>query len=370
MKSHLFPFAAIVGQDEMKKALIYNAIDPSIGGVLIRGEKGTGKSTAVRAIAAVLPPREVVKGCRYHCHPSQPEGLCPDCAEKARSGAALDLTVEPTAVVDLPLNASEDRVVGSIDVEAAIKSGEKRFEPGILANAHRSILYVDEVNLLDDHIVDILLDVAVTGRNVVEREGITCAHPSRFILVGTMNPEEGDLRPQLLDRFGLCVDIQAELDLDNRKEIVKRTLAFQAGHDSFLARWERQQVALSERIRRAKELLPAVTTPEPVLDYVVELAVEMNVDGHRADITLVKSARAAAAFNGRQEVTAEDIKESSALALRHRIRGKSLHQIKLGFQKLEDLLHNAVLAEQPRGRESGERRTGDRAKQEDGDAPR
>jgi Mg-chelatase subunit ChlI len=222
----------------MRKALLFNAIDPSIGGVLIRGQKGTAKSTAVRGIAELLPPRTVVRGCPFACHPEQKEGLCPDCRARAERGEPLPLVEASTPVVDLPLNASEDRVVGSIDIEAALRTGQKSFQPGILASAHGAILYVDEVNLLDDHIVDVLLDVAVTGVNLVEREGVSYAHPCRFILVGTMNPEEGELRPQLLDRFGLCVEVETAHAREQRTEIVRRTLAFQKDPEAFRLQWQ------------------------------------------------------------------------------------------------------------------------------------
>src|SRR5690348_13019587 len=231
-----YPFTAIVGQDKMKLALVLNAINPSIGGVLIRGEKGTGKSTAVRALARLLPDQKVVEGCHFGCHPDNPEEWCWECRERAQHGE-LPATTRRMRVVELPINASEDRVVGTIDLEAALKEGSRRFEPGVLAEANRNILYVDEVNLLDDHIVDVLLDAAAMGVNVVEREGVSVAHPSRFILVGTMNPEEGELRPQLLDRFGLCVDVEGIADADQRVEIALRDAAFRSGEQAFADRF-------------------------------------------------------------------------------------------------------------------------------------
>src|SRR6266481_2681331 len=231
-----YPFTAIVGQDEMKLALVLNAINPSIGGVLIRGEKGTGKSTAVRALARLLPDQQVVEGCHFGCHPEDPEDWCADCRDRARAGQ-LPVTTRRMRVVELPINASEDRVVGTIDLEAALKEGSRRFEPGVLAEANRNILYVDEVNLLDDHIVDVLLDAAAMGVNVVEREGVSVMHPARFILVGTMNPEEGELRPQLLDRFGLCVDVEGIGDPDLRVEITERDAAFRTGDEAFAERF-------------------------------------------------------------------------------------------------------------------------------------
>src|SRR5512145_758629 len=258
MKRPTFPFSAILGQDQMKKALIYNAVDPSIGGVLIRGQKGTAKSTAVRGMAELLPQRLVVKGCPFACHPDQKEGLCPECRSRLDQGEELPLVETSTPVVDLPLNASEDRVVGSLDIEAALKAGRKVFQPGILASAHRAILYVDEVNLLDDHVVDVLLDVAVSGVNVVMREGVSYRHPSRFLLVGTMNPEEGELRPQLLDRFGLCVEISGERDVGFRKSIVERVLLFEGDDAGFQEKWNRKDDGLRIVVRDARARLGRV----------------------------------------------------------------------------------------------------------------
>ncbi len=304
----------------MKKALIYNAIDPSIGGVLIRGQKGTAKSTAVRGIADLLPQRLVVKGCPFACHPDQKEGLCPDCRSKVEQGEGLPLVETSTPVVDLPLNASEDRVVGSLDIEAALKTGRKVFQPGILASAHRAILYVDEVNLLDDHVVDVLLDVAVTGINLVEREGVSYTHPSRFILVGTMNPEEGELRPQLLDRFGLCVDVKTEQSREHRKEIARRVLAFQTDPEGFQLEGQASQETLRAEIARAREILPTLTPSDQLMDFAARVAEEMKVDGHRAEITMVKTALAAAALRGREEPAPPDIRDIMEMSLRHRIK--------------------------------------------------
>src|SRR5258707_13649073 len=241
-----YPFTAIVGQDEMKLALVLNAINPSIGGVLIRGEKGTGKSTAVRALARLLPAQQVVEGCHFGCHPDDPEDWCADCRDRARSGQ-LPVTTRRMRVVELPINASEDRVVGSIDLEAALRHGHRRFEPGVLAEANRNILYVDEVNLLDDHIVDVLLDAAAMGVNIVEREGVSIVHPSRFILVGTMNPEEGELRPQRLDRFGLCADVEGIADAKLRGTIVWREAAFRDHDPAFLAEYPQSDSPLPYR---------------------------------------------------------------------------------------------------------------------------
>lgn len=320
MHAPIFPFTAIVGQDLMRKALVLNAVDPSIGGVLIRGEKGTAKTTAVRGIAAVLPPRRAVIGCPFSCVPGQKEGLCPECQGRQARGDALALAEGATPVVDLPLNASEDRVVGAIDIEAAIREGKKVFQPGILARAHRAILYVDEVNLLDDHIVDVLLDVAVTGVNVVEREGVTYAHPSRFLLVGTMNPEEGDLRPQLLDRFGVCVEVEAEGAMEARAEIVRRALGFQQDPEGFAARWAPEQEELRKGIEQARALVPTLSPSPSLVEFAASAATEMGVDGHRAEITLIKAALASAALHGRQEPDEADLRDALPLAFRHRTK--------------------------------------------------
>src|SRR5690349_10920110 len=250
-----YPFTAIVGQDQMKMALVLNAINPMIGGVLIRGEKGTGKSTAVRALARLLPDQQVVEGCHFGCHPDDPEDWCLDCRERSRSGE-LPVTTRRMRVVELPINASEDRVVGTIDLEAALKEGSRRFEPGVLAEANRNILYVDEVNLLDDHIVDVLLDAAAMGINTVEREGVSVSHPSRFILVGTMNPEEGELRPQLLDRFGLVVEISGITNVAGRVAVIERRMAYDAEPAEFAEEWQAEEQQLADRIIAARALLP------------------------------------------------------------------------------------------------------------------
>jgi magnesium chelatase subunit I len=337
VKRELYPFSAIVGQDKMKNALVLNAIDPSIGGVLIRGQKGTAKSTAVRGIAELLPFRVVVKACRFGCHPDQQEGLCPECRDRREKGEELPLQELSTPVVDLPLNASEDRVIGSIDIEAALKSGQKVFQPGILANAHGAILYVDEVNLLDDHIVDILLDVAVSGVNVVEREGISYAHPCRFILVGTMNPEEGELRPQLLDRFGLCVEIETEQSRERRQEIARRALAFQTNPDGFRREWQASQETLEAEIARARTVRQTLTASDALMAFAAEVAEEMKVDGHRAEITMVKAGLAAAAFRGQPEPLPEDLRNIVELSLRHRVKRLPFEEKTLDSKTLDRL---------------------------------
>ncbi|MCC4769964.1 putative cobaltochelatase [Methanosarcina sp. DH2] len=324
MKNHnitTYPFSAIVGQEKMKKALVLNLINPKIGGVLIRGEKGTAKSTAVRALANLLPEIEVVEGCKFKCSPDNESGLCEECLEKLKTG---NLRVSPVKmkVVDLPVSATEDRVVGTLDIEHAIKKGEKRFEPGVLAMAHRGILYVDEINLLDDHIVDVLLDSAAMGINTIEREGISYSHSATFVLVGTMNPEEGELRPQLLDRFGLCVDIRGINDVARRVDLIKYRLSYEADPEAFEANWQDAETELCGQILNAKQLLPNVTISDEMLELISQICVDMGVDGHRADITMMKASITLAAFNGRTDVLEEDVKEAAELVLSHRMRRK------------------------------------------------
>ena len=297
-KRPVYPFAALVGQERLKLALILNAINPRIGGVLIRGEKGTAKSTAARGLAEVLPPIAMVVGCPFHCHPELPELRCDACGKRLREGEILPRRDRPMVVVDLPLGTTEDRLLGTIDLEKAIKSGEKHFEPGLLAAANRGILYVDEVNLLDDHLVDVLLDAAAMGVNVVEREGISYAHPARFILVGTMNPEEGELRPQLLDRFGLCVKVTGLNNLDARMAVVERRLAFEADPEGFAAGWQGEQQIIRQGILRARERLPRVSFSNDLLRLITAICVDQGVDGHRADIFMLKVAQTLAAYRG------------------------------------------------------------------------
>ncbi len=315
-----FPFAAITGQEKMKKALLLNAVNPRLGGVLIRGEKGTAKSTAVRALAVLLPEIEVVVGCPFNCAPDDPARLCHLCRGRLAAGKRLEKTRRRVQVVDLPVSATEDRVVGSLDFEHTIRHGRPRFEPGLLARANRGIIYVDEVNLLDDHIVDVLLDAAAMGVNVVEREGISYSHPAEFILVGTMNPEEGDLRPQLLDRFGLCVQVEGVTDPAERVEIARRREAFDADPLGFLAQWSEEEQRLREKIAAARRLLPAVTIAPELLNLVARLSLEAFVAGHRADIIMAAAARTIAAWNGRTEVIAGDVYEAAELVLFHRLR--------------------------------------------------
>ena len=316
----VFPFTAIVGQETMKQALVLNAINPAIGGVLIRGEKGTAKSTAVRALAKLLPELDVVVDCRYACPPDSPELHCVECTARVAGGEDLPRGTRKMRVVELPINASEDRVVGAIDLEAAIKRGEKEFQPGVLAEANRNILYVDEVNLLDDHIVDVLLDAAAMGLNTVEREGVSVSHPSRFILVGTMNPEEGDLRPQLLDRFGLCVDVEGIHDVRQRVEIVERREAYEEDAEAFAERFEPDERAEADRISRAIGTLGDVAVDRDILVSIAGLSVELDVDGHRADIVMRKSAQSLAAYEDRSRVELDDVEHVAPMVLAHRVK--------------------------------------------------
>ncbi len=323
----------------MKTALILNAISPRIGGVLIRGERGTAKSTAARALAALLPEIDVVADCPFHCDPHRPERLCDNCYERVTHGEVLPVRRHKTRFVDLPVSATEDRVVGTLDIEAALKTGKKKFEPGVLAAANRGLLYVDEVNLLDDHVVDLLLDSAAMGRNVVEREGISFSHPARFILVGTMNPEEGELRPQLLDRFALCVEIRGITDPQARVDILERTVQFESDPEGFRAEWEPYEQQLSRDIARARELLPRVSYRPHDLYTIAELTTSFEVDGHRADIVILKTALAHAALRfARDGVSLQeprimelDILVAAELALPHRLK-------RLPFQETENRL--------------------------------
>ncbi len=331
----VFPFTALTGQEEMKLALLLNAVSPAVGGVLVSGHRGTGKSTAVRALAQLLPHVARVRGCPFNCDPSDTQNLCDECGARLARGERLPRERAPVAVVELPLNATEDRVCGTLDIERALKEGERGFEPGLLARANRSFLYVDEVNLLDDHLVDLLLDVAATGRNRVEREGVSREHPARFVLVGSGNPEEGELRPQLLDRFGLCAEVRTLLDVDKRVRIVELRESFERDPAAFLAAQESEQAALRRRIIRARTLVATVEMPRAVLRLVAELCVRLRVDGHRGEITLTRAARALAALEGRRRVTHEDVRRVAPLALRHRLRRDPLEQ-QTGGTRLDD----------------------------------
>ncbi|MHC1611000.1 MAG: putative cobaltochelatase [Candidatus Methanospirareceae archaeon] len=338
IRREILPFTAIVGQEKMKKSLILNAINPRIGGVLIRGEKGTAKSTAVRALAELLPEIEVVKGCPFNCNPHDGREMCDLCYAKKTNGERLEVAKRRMWVVDLPLGATEDRVVGSIDVERAIKEGIKALEPGILAAANRGILYIDEVNLLDDHVADVILDSAAMGVNVIEREGVSVAHPSNFILIGTMNPEEGELRPQLLDRFGLQVSVESIDDPDKRVEIVKVAEGFEKDPEEFRSRFEDEQTVLREKIVQAKKIVNDVEISDDLLKITADTCIELGVRTHRAEIVINRTAKTIAAFDGRKRVTLEDVKEAMELALPHRMRRKPFEPPSLDTERLDEMI--------------------------------
>ena len=319
-----FPFSAIVGQDEMKQALLIAATDPTIGGVLVFGDRGTGKSTAVRSLAGLLPMMPVVTGCPYNCAPGTEAGLCGQCQDRAPGMAPGHMAMVP--VVDMPLGATEDRVVGALDLERALSRGEKAFEPGLLARANRGFLYIDEVNLLEDHLVDLLIDVAASGENVVEREGLSVRHPARFVLVGSGNPEEGELRPQLLDRFGLSVEVRTPDDIATRIAIVRRRDAFDRDRAGFAAEWRAEDARCRERIEAARELLPLVEMPDAVLEDAARLCMRLGTDGLRAELTLLRAARALAALDGEIEVSRSHLLRVAPSALRHRLRRDPLDE--------------------------------------------
>ncbi|MHA1594327.1 MAG: magnesium chelatase subunit D family protein [Candidatus Baldrarchaeia archaeon] len=335
VRRFVFPFTAIVGQEKMKKALILNAINPRIGGVLIRGQKGTAKSTAVRALADLLPEIYVVEGCPFNCNPFDPAEMCDICYEKYERSEQLPAVKRKVRIVNLPLNATADRVVGSLDIKRAIKEGIKALEPGLLAEANRGILYIDEVNLLDDYVADILLDAAASGVNVVEREGISVAHPAKFILIGTMNPEEGELRPQLLDRFGLQVEVEEIRDPRLRVEIIRRVEEFENDPLSFLKKYEHKQRDLRDKIERARELLKNVEISEDLLLAIAEICIKLEVASHRAEITVTRTAKTIAAFDGRKNVREEDIIEALELALPHRLRKRPFERPQIRQEDIE-----------------------------------
>ncbi|AWT42343.1 MULTISPECIES: putative cobaltochelatase [Streptomyces] len=328
-----FPFTAVVGQDDLRLALLLNAVSPAVGGVLVRGEKGTAKSTAVRALSALLPEVAVVPGCRFSCDPAAPDPGCPDGPHEAGNGVD-----RPARMVELPVGASEDRLVGALDIERALAEGVKAFEPGLLAEAHRGILYVDEVNLLHDHLVDLLLDAAAMGASYVEREGVSVRHAARFLLVGTMNPEEGELRPQLLDRFGLTVEVAASREPDQRVEVVKRRLAYDADPAAFAARWAEEEAAVRQRIAAARALLPQVRLGDGALRQIAATCAAFEVDGMRADIVMARTATALAAWAGRTDVLAEDVRQAALLALPHRRRRNPFDAPGLDEDKLDETL--------------------------------
>lgn len=338
----LYPFTAIVGQERMRTALLLHAVDPTIGGVLISGHKGTGKSTAARALAQLLPEIEVVDGCPYHCPPDDPHLMHSGCREEFERHKALPRSCRRLPMIELPLSATEDRIVGTLHIEHALRTGERRFEPGLLAASNRGILYVDEVNLLDDHLVDVLLDAAASGVNVVEREGISHSHPARFLLIGTMNPEEGELRPQFLDRFGLCVSVRGEPGLEDRQAIIRRTMAFEENPERFLKEWSEPEECLRERIASARSNLAAVRQPEAVLTLAVELALEVEAHGHRSEIVILKAARALAALLGREEIERAHVIEVAHYALPHRIQRTPLSTPEVIQKRVKEAIDRAA----------------------------
>ena len=351
-----FPFTAIVGQGAMKRALLLNAVNPKIGGVLVRGKKGTAKSTAVRSLAALLPEVTVVQGCPYNCSPEERQGLCTRCEPQAEESHTV---VRQIPIVDLPVGATEDRLVGSLDIEEAIKTGNRVFEPGLIAATHRGILYIDEVNLLNDHLVDILLDAAAMGRNYVEREGISVTHRSEFILVGTMNPEEGDLRPQLLDRFGLAVEVDGRFTPEERQEVVKRRIAYEADPQGFMAQWQKSEEEERERVLRSQELLSQVTVGDDILELITSICAEYDVDGMRGDITMYKTAATIAAYEQRTEVNAEDVREAANLALLHRQRRQPFQQPNLATEQLDNMVDDFQGQDSPRESQEDSQGEGD-----------
>ena len=353
-----FPFTAIVGQTAMKRALILNAVNTRIGGVLIRGKKGTAKSTAVRSLAALLPEVEVVRGCLYSCHPDNPQPVC-------SHGVETSPVTRQVRIVDLPVGATEDRLVGSLDIEAAIRTGSRSFEPGLIAATHRGILYVDEVNLLNDHLVDVLLDAAAMGRNYVEREGISVSHAAEFILVGTMNPEEGDLRPQLLDRFGLAVEVDGAFTPEERREVVKRRIAYESDPFGFMDAWEESEASERERILRSQQLLGRVAVSDDMLELITDICAEYQVDGLRADIVMYKTAGTIAAYEGRDHVVPEDVREAAEMALLHRQRRQPFQQPHLVTEQLDSMIDE--FQNRPQDREPRDQDQSQSEEQDDGD---
>jgi len=324
LKDFIFPFTAIVGQENIKKSLILNAINPSIGGVLIKGEKGTGKTTAVRALADLLPPIKVVKGCPFNCDPDDTSSICQSCKSND-----FEIEEKKMRVVELPLGATEDRVVGSINIEKALKEGVKALEPGLLAEANRNILYVDEINLLDDNLVDVLLDAAAYGINIVEREGVSFTHPSNFILVGTMNPAEGELRPQLSDRIGLHIVVSSIMELEDRVKIMERREEYEKYPEKFQEKFQEKQEAVRQGIVKARKILKNVEIPRYLLEVIAQLCMDAGVDGHRADIAILKTAKTIAAYNDETTVNEDHVEEAVLLVLGERFHATSLIKIKL-----------------------------------------
>lgn len=359
----IYPFTAVVGQERMKRALVLNAVNPKIGGVLIRGERGTAKSTAARALAALLPRVETFTDCRFGCDPNHPTTWCTECREHEKNGHQRSIEMLPTPFVNLPVSATEDRVVGTLDIEQAIQKGERHFEPGVLADANRGLLYIDEVNLLDDHVVDLLLDSAAMGMNIVEREGISFSHPARFILVGTMNPEEGDLRPQLLDRFALSVDIRGIRDARDRVLIMERHLAFEEDPEAFREQWLPREKDLSHQIKQGRELLSEVDYSSKNLVDIARLSASLNVDGHRADLVILKTARAHAAFEGRTAITGRDIGLAAELAYPHRLKKGPFQQADISAEEFAEKIN------QLKGARSDPEETASPGDEEDAQSP-
>ncbi len=332
-----FPFSAIVGQDALKEAVLLSAVDPGLGGVLAFGDRGTGKTSLMRSVAQLLPPIQTVKGCAYNCTPRDAMDRresgendtgtfwCDICCRQDNE-SAIEIVDRPVPVIDLPLGATEDRVLGALDLEAALVRGEKRFEPGLLARAHRGFLYIDEVNLLEDHLIDVLLDVAASGENLVEREGMSIRHPARFVLVGSGNPEEGELRPQLLDRFGLSVEVRTPTEIDERIEIVRRRDRFDQDPDGFMASWQTPEGEIRNAILAGQAKLRNVTIPDDIMTQIAQLCITLGADGLRGELTLMRAARAAAALDGRDRVSLTDIGRIAPSALRHRLRKQPLDE--------------------------------------------
>jgi magnesium chelatase subunit I len=334
----VYPFAAIVAQDDLKLALLIAAVDQGVGGVLVFGDRGTGKSTAVRALADLLPKRAIVDGCAYNCTPDALAGLCARCVPPAKGAATKTKTAAPKTrqatmpVVDLPLGATEDRVIGALDIEKALGSGEKAFEPGLLARAHGGFLYIDEVNLLEDHLVDLLLDVTASGENVVEREGLSVRHPARFVLVGSGNPEEGELRPQLLDRFGLSLDVKTPQDVATRIEVVRRRDAFDRNPDAFVQHWSRENNKIRRKVSAARDRVRDIDTSPAVLERAVQICMAVGSDGLRGELTLVRAARAFAALEGDATIADKHLRRVAPFALRHRLRRNVLDEVDSGVR--------------------------------------
>jgi magnesium chelatase subunit I len=321
-----YPFSAIIGQDEMKLALLIAAVDPDVGGVLVLGDRGTGKSTAIRALAALLPSIPMVCGCPYNCDPGQTLPMLCEACHKEADGGKLRTHNAPVPVVDLPLGATEDRVIGALDLEKALHHGEKAFEPGLLARAHRGFLYIDEVNLLEDHLVDALLDVAASGENVVEREGLSIRHPARFVLVGSGNPEEGELRPQLLDRFGLSLEVRTPQDLASRVQIVRLRDTFERDRAGFLKSWQRKEGRVRRQIQKGRAALDEVELPDELLELAARLCMELGTDGLRGELTIIRAARALASLEGKQRAGKAELLRVAAPVLRHRLRRDPLDE--------------------------------------------